>query len=273
LVRIGHLIEGGPCVRCSSQRFRELLGQPNRLKDDFVATVSHELRTPLTAIKGYNKILLRSSHKLGAEERHSMLVAADRQGDQLNRLIEDLLIVSRIESHDDRLTVAPVALDALARRVVEDLGARDQRHTLDVDFPSGVPFIDTDSGKVLQVLTNLVENAIKCTPENTKVSIRRAERSGSVAVSVEDQGPGIPPELHEKVFERFYQIDSSSTREVGGTGLGLYICRRLAEELGGSLVLERSDHRGSVFTPLLPTRETHDGPETPELKEAVGAAA
>jgi len=112
--------------------------------------------------------------------------------------------------------------------------------------------VESDERKVRQILVNLLENAIKYSPEGTTVTVRCRVEDDGVAGLVEDRGPGIPKELHQKVFERFYQADQSTTRTVGGTGLGLYICQRLAEVLGGRVTLERSDDRGSVFKVWVP---------------------
>ena len=113
----------------------------------------------------------------------------------------------------------------------------------------------TDEAKLHQIVSNLVENALKYSPPDTRVTIRAVERDGGVVISVQDEGPGIPPYAHEKIFDRFYQVDSSATRAVGGTGLGLYICRRMADSVGGKVWLERSTDSGTVFclwVPLVP---------------------
>lgn len=224
----------------------------NRLKDEFVAVVSHELRTPLTSIQGYVKTLIQLSDELGEEQRRSFLEAADRQGDRLRRLIEQLLIVGRLESHVEPLTVSALSLGQLTRHVVDELRPLAHGHTFDVRFSPNLSLVETDEAKVHQILTNLIENALKYSPPDTRVTIRGLEAATGVVVSVEDEGPGIPPEAQERVFERFYQADQSITRSVGGTGLGLYICKRLAETIGARLWLERSGQGGSEFRLLVP---------------------
>jgi signal transduction histidine kinase len=143
-------------------------------------------------------------------------------------------------------------LAALARQVVEDTRSRAAGHRLRLRVEGEVPTVESDERKVRQILVNLVENAIKYTPEGTDVTVRCRPEAEGVAATVEDQGSGIPPELHQKIFERFYQVDQSSTRTVGGTGLGLYICQRLAEIIGGRVTLDRSDEDGSVFKVWIP---------------------
>ncbi|MDQ3660122.1 MAG: ATP-binding protein [Actinomycetota bacterium] len=228
------------------------LTEMNRLKDDFVATVSHELRTPLTSISGYIKILARKSDKLSSEQKSLFVNTIEEQSDRLRCLIEDLLIVSRIESGNHSISESSVSLRDLATAVSEEIGARSSRHRFEIALSSDFPLLLTDAEKLRQILANLVENASKYTPPDTTIYISGRREGDGVAISVEDEGAGVPAHLHEKVFERFYQVDQSSTRRNGGTGLGLYICRKLAEVLGGSLALERSDGAGSIFTLRLP---------------------
>lgn len=236
-----------------------------RTKDDFVAVVSHELRTPLTSIQGYLKTMLQLGPQLGPEQERSFLEAADRQSDRLRRLIEQLLSVARLESHVEPLTVSLVSLEQVARHVVDELRASAHGHTFDLRFDPTLPPIETDESKVHQILSNLVENAVKYSPPDTRVTIRGARMGDGLVVSVEDEGRGIPEEAQERIFERFYQVDSSATRSVGGTGLGLYICRKLADALGGRLWLERSGPDGTVFRLWVPS--------TPVPDEERGAAA
>jgi signal transduction histidine kinase len=224
----------------------------NRMKDDFVAVVSHELRTPLTSIQGYIKTLRQLSSDLPPDQRDSFLEAADRQGDRLRRLIEQLLVVGRLETHVEPLAVSLVSIERLTANVVDELRMGAGGHEFDVRIDPNLPAIRSDDGKVHQILSNLVENALKYTPPETQVTIAAEPTANGVVVSVTDQGPGIPDEHRERIFERFYQVDQSATRRVGGTGLGLYICMKMAENLGGRLWLARSDERGSVFSFFVP---------------------
>ena len=225
----------------------------SRTKDEFVAVVSHELRTPLTSIQGYIKTMLQLSVKLPEEQRRSFLEAADRQSDRLRRLIEQLLIVGRLEGSADALTRSWVDMDRLAAEVVDELRARANGHTFDVRIPEHLPPLYTDEGKLHQILSNLVENALKYAPPDTRITIGAEPGVDGVVVRVLDEGGGIPQDVHDRIFERFFQVDQSATRRVGGTGLGLYICRRMAEAIGGELSLVRSDDAGSEFSLLVPT--------------------
>ena len=236
----------------------------SRMKDDFVAVVSHELRTPLTSIQGYIKTLLQLGPDLGEEQRRSFLEASDRQSGRLRRLIEQLLAVARLESQVEPLTLSYSSVDQVAQRVVDELRVSAHGHTFDLRFPAGLPLINTDEEKVHQVLSNLVENALKYSPPDTRIAVRAEERDGGILIRVEDEGRGIPREAHDRIFDRFYQVDSSATRSVGGTGLGLYICRKTAETLGGRLRLERSGPEGTVFSFWLPERPGNSGSASEE---------
>lgn len=228
------------------------LTEMNRLKDDFVAAVSHELRTPLTSIQGYIKTLLRPEMRdYDREAQHSFLEAVDRQSERLRSLIEDLLVVARLDAHEVTPTWTPVHIDDVVERVLVELRDRKTSHDLVAEV-ADVPTVDSDEGKIQQIITNLVDNACKYSPVGTTVRVEAHVEGEGVNVSVIDQGHGIPADEHERIFDRFYQVDQSSTRQAGGTGLGLYLCRRLADALGGRIWLERSDEKGSTFSFWVP---------------------
>jgi signal transduction histidine kinase len=239
------------------------LTEMNRLKDDFVAAVSHELRTPLTSIQGYVKTLLRPEVEFDSAQQRSFLEAVDRQSDRLRNLIEDLLAVSRLESEEMRTASAVVSIPSLVERVVEELGDRKTSHPVELDFEDGWPVVVSDEGKIHQILLNLIDNAFKYTPDGVTVVVQGRREGEGVVLSVTDHGPGIEPEFQDRIFDRFYQVDQSSTREVGGTGLGLYICRRLGEAIGGRVWLESSSDQGSTFSLWLPLT-------TPEVGGSLG---
>jgi signal transduction histidine kinase len=239
----------------------------SRVKDDFAAVVSHELRTPLTSIQGYIKTVLQLEDDLGDAQRRSFLQAADRQGERLRRLIEQLLAVARLESHVEPLSVALVDLDEVTRQVVDELRPLAHGHTFDLRFHTGLPVVETDEAKLHQILSNLVENALKYSPPDTRVTIKAVHVDGGIEVSVHDEGPGIPAEEQARVFDRFYQVDSSPTRKVGGTGLGLYICRKMAEAIGGRVWLRRSNASGSVFCVFVPDVPPHVDDDEPASEE------
>jgi signal transduction histidine kinase len=225
----------------------------SRLKDEFVATVSHELRTPITNVQGFVKTLLREDVRFTQAEQEEFLVAADRNAERLQRLIEDLLFASRLESSGPQPKSNDViGLAGLLHRLVEDEAGGDRKRRIDVVIPDAVPPIQSDEDDVYRILRNLVDNALKYSPDDQPVTISAAVDQAGVVVRVHDRGPGIGPGEQERIFDRFYQVDQSTTRMVGGVGMGLYICRRLAERLGARTWLERSDASGSVFAVWLP---------------------
>jgi signal transduction histidine kinase len=230
----------------------EHLQEMNRLKDDFVASVSHELRTPLTSIQGYIKTIRRKLNRLRPDQLSSFLQIVDEQSDHLRELIEDLLIVSRLESNEAQASFKEVSVPAVLRDIAKEFASHRGSHEVELSLPDLFPAVETDENKVRQIVSNFVDNAMKYTPHGTAVHLRATTSEDHAVITVEDEGPGIPVHLHERIFERFYQVDQSTTRTTGGTGLGLYICRRLADVMGAEVKLERSDERGSVFSLTLP---------------------
>ena len=229
------------------------LTEMNELKDDFVAAVSHELRTPLTSIQGYVKTLLRPDmDDFDPVQRRAFLEVIDRQGERLRHLIEDLLVVARLEAHQVKAVVGPVNIAQLAEGVVTDLREYLAQHPITVEISPDLPVLQSDEGKLNQILTNLVDNATKYSGDGAPIKVTARVEGKGINVSVTDGGPGIPAEAQEKIFDRFYQVDQTSTRQRGGTGLGLYICRRLAESVGGRLWLEGSSSNGSTFSLWVP---------------------
>ncbi|MEA2579758.1 MAG: two-component system, NtrC family, sensor kinase [Actinomycetota bacterium] len=225
-----------------------------RAKDDFVAVVSHELRTPLTSIQGYVKTMLQLAGDLPEDQRKTFLEAADRQSDRLRHMIEQLLVVARLESDVEPVELSLVSIPRLASDVVDELRPQAHGHVFDLRSPSDLPSIQTDEAKVHQILSNLVENALKYAPPDTRISLHAEPGVRGIVISVSDEGPGIPEESRDRIFERFYQVDQSATRRVGGTGLGLYICTKMADAIGARLWLARSADAGSEFALFLPER-------------------
>lgn len=233
----------------------------SRLKDEFVATVSHELRTPLTNVQGFVKTLLRRDVRFTPAEQHEFLVAADRHTERLKRLIEDILFASRVES-DEPLSrpTQEIGLAGLITRLVEDEAYGEGRERIDVVISDMVPPVLGTEEDVYRIVRNLIDNALKYSPADQRVTVTVVVDADHVVVRVRDRGSGIAPEQRDRIFDRFYQVDQSDTRRVGGVGMGLYICRRAAERLGARLWLDRSDASGSVFAVRLPTadRTGHD---------------
>ena len=234
----------------------------NRQKAEFVAAVSHELRTPLASVLGSVQTIHRLGSRLAPDDAEQLLEAALGQGARLRRLIEDLLLVAAAEhrtAHSQRQPVDPAPLLAdLEGQFHAATG--EQRLTVVVDPEVGT--ICTDEDKLARVLTNLVENAFKYAPDGP-IEVRCFRARHSATFTVADHGPGVPAHERDRIFERFVQLDQSSTRRQGGTGLGLHLCRNVAELLGGSLsVRGRDDGRpGAVFALAIPDGQPAAGPD------------
>jgi signal transduction histidine kinase len=228
------------------------LTEMNRLKDDFVAAVSHELRTPLTSIQGYVKTLLRPNVTWPADQQKDFIETIDRQADRLRNLIEDLLAVSRLEADRDAPELTTLSLQQMSQQITDDLPSRGPSHSMVIEFAEDFPEVKTDESMVHQIVSNLVDNALKYAPTDSTITITGRSEGRNVVISVRDEGGGIPEDAQDRIFDRFYQVDQSSTRAAGGTGLGLYICRKLADAIGGELWLESSDDQGSVFSLRIP---------------------
>ena len=245
----------------------------NRLKDEFVATVSHELRTPVTNIQGFVKTLLRRDVRFAPQQQEEFLMRADRQSERLRHLIEDLLFASRIESSEEPRPSDVIGLAGLITRVVCDETDGDERKRIDVEFSRRLPPIAGVEEDVYRIVRNLVDNGLKYSPPDARITITGIVEADDVVVRVRDRGPGIDPAERERIFDRFYQVDQSSTRRVGGVGMGLYICRRAAERLGGSVWLDRSDASGSVFAVRLPIGHDPGGRARPPDVATIPATA
>jgi signal transduction histidine kinase len=228
------------------------LNEINQMKDDLIASTSHELRTPLTSIQGFVKTLLRPDVHLSVDEQRSFLETVARQSDRLTHMVEDLLTASRLESERIDLALASVSVPGLVLRVIDEVRPQAGDHRFDLRLEEATPDVLSDAERIQQILLNLIVNAIKYSPRATTITVEARAHDEGVLVSVRDQGGGIPPESQERIFDRFYQVDQSATRPAAGVGLGLYICRKLSESLGGRLWLERSDAEGSAFELWIP---------------------
>ncbi|TAK21916.1 MAG: hypothetical protein EPO26_13125 [Chloroflexota bacterium] len=228
----------------------DALQELNRLKDEFVAQVSHELRGPLVPISGYSELLAMGQADPEQTARYGEAIR--ESASRLNRLVEDLLDLGRIESGRYHLERAAVDLRDLIERVARDSGAVSSRHHVVVDAPSDLPTVDADPDRVTQVVTNLVTNAIRYSPEGGEIRTRLRRENGFVVTEVIDRGVGIPPEHVERVFEKFYRVENTVTRQVRGTGLGLAICQELVRAHGGKIWVESLVGVGSRFSFTLP---------------------
>jgi signal transduction histidine kinase/PAS domain-containing protein len=235
-------------------RLYERAQAASEAKSGFLATMSHELRTPLNALEGYSSLLEEGIYGPVNEAQRGALARMRRARAHLMELIDQVLDVARVEAGTKRARPEPVRLPALVRDVAEALrGAADARGlALAVAAADDVPTVRTDPGMVRQILANLVGNAVKFTERGGSITVRLSAPGDGVSLEVADTGEGIPPELHERVFEPFFQADSSTTRREGGVGLGLALSREFARLLGGDLTLRSAPGEGTTFTLRLP---------------------
>ena len=223
-----------------------------QVRSDFVAAVSHELRTPLTAILGYAELLEGRWEQFDDAQRlagmRKIVLSANRQ----RRLVEELLLLTRIESRDVLVQIHPVPVDELVRRAIEDVVATYRGQGVSASGPEHLP-VATDADRAVQVLVNLLDNAAKYSPEGCQISVIWQLEDETVAIRVRDFGTGIPASGREALFTRFGRLPGSRARSGRvGTGLGLYLSRQLATAMGGSLDLEHTSREGSTFALRLP---------------------
>jgi two-component system phosphate regulon sensor histidine kinase PhoR len=227
-----------------------------RMRQEFVANVSHELKTPLASIKAYSETLLDwALHDEAVNVR--FLRGIEEQADRLNQLILDLLSLARLESGQEVFQHGPLGLAPVVGACVEShrdrAAAKSQSLALDLGPLDGEVLVVADEEALRQILDNLIDNALKYTPEGGRVVVScRPEGEGAIAVEVADTGIGIPRDDLPRVFERFYRVDKARSRELGGTGLGLSIVKHLVQSIGGQVSVESRLGAGSKFTVLLP---------------------
>jgi PAS domain S-box-containing protein len=224
-----------------------------QLKSDFVSTISHELRTPLAAIYGAALTLQRDDVRLEDSQRSGLLDVISGEADRLARIVNDILWASRLDS--GQMGIAIVSCDAT--QLTNTVAGAVRAHApgdveLVVDAAEGLPHVAADPDKLRQVLTNLIDNAVKYSPDGGRVRVGLAQSGNCVRFRIEDQGLGIPQAEQARIFEKFFRLDPNLTRGVGGTGLGLYICRELVDRMHGRIWVSSDGRRGSTFTVELP---------------------
>jgi two-component system phosphate regulon sensor histidine kinase PhoR len=233
------------------------LKQLERTREEFVANVSHELRTPLSLIKGYVETLLDGARN-NPEVSERFLRIIERNTQRLDLLIQDLLTISALESGRVKLNLQPVALRPLAEKILADL--KKPAEAKDVHLVNELPDLTVtgDASRLEQVFANLVDNAIKYGRAQGTVTVggRKAD-ANKIEVFVRDDGPGIPPESLDRIFERFYRVDKARSREQGGTGLGLSIVKHIVQNHGGEAWAKSESGKGATFFFTLPAAQNN----------------
>jgi PAS domain S-box-containing protein len=247
-------------------RQREL----ERLRGDFVARVSHELRTPLTPIRGFASILLRRGEHLDADQRHDALERIVERADHLSDLVEDLLLVTRLDRREleELVHPRPTPLAPVLEAAAETARTRDPARTISIHLAPGTGEALADPERVRQIVVALLDNACLYSPPDTPIEVELDQEEDEVRVRVVDHGPGIPRDRRETIFEQFHRLEDPLTMQTGGVGLGLFIARRLAEAMHGTLMIEDARNgRGATFVLQLPAAE----PVTDERSSSIGA--
>jgi signal transduction histidine kinase len=248
-------VAGQASVSVENQRLHERIKEVNerlqeydKMKSEFVAIIAHDFRSPLMAIRGFAELVLEDTD-LPLESRQEFMQTIMDQTDDLARLANDTLLISRMETGEIQygwrdLELAPLILEAVP------LGL--SRHSVQTDVPADLPTIVADGDQLKQLLGNLLSNAVKYSPDGGAITVRARSRGQHMLIEVADQGLGIPADQMGRLFQKFERVRSDDHMRVSGTGLGLYICRRIAEGHGGKIWVESQPGQGSTFSILLP---------------------
>ncbi len=244
-------VPGGGEIGVLADRFREMaarLSEAEELERNFLMSVSHELRTPLTAIRGHVEAL-REGVVTDEETRVASLTVIAAEAERLERLVGDVLDLAKLDARRFTVLQEEVDMERLVDRAYTAFGEEARRRGIDYRCAvDAKPVIMTDGDRVLQIISNLLSNAFRWTPDGGRIGLELKASNGNVSVAVDDNGPGIPPGEQERIFRPFW------SRDGGGTGLGLAIARELAAALGGEIHLRSSPERGSRFELVLPSR-------------------
>jgi len=262
--QIGVVVENARLVEEASEI--GILQELNRLRSELIANVSHELRTPLGLIKVFCTTLLREDVEFDHETQREFLHNIDEETERLEKIVDNLLDLSRMESGRLRLDKHPTDIGRLAREVMDtiELDVQIRQHRFVHDFPSHPLMGTVDAKRIEQVLRNLLSNAVKYSPDGGTITVRGYGDKWQILVEVSDEGIGIPPQDLERVFERFYRVENENTQRVSGAGLGLAVCRGIVEAHGGHVWAESTPGVGSTFYFALPFDKLS---ETSEVSE------
>ncbi len=251
LMRVAHLPDGKSLIRFVD---RSEARAAEQMRVDFVANASHELRTPLATLIGYTETLREQSDDIDAETRERFLAVVHDEARRMQHVVEDLISLSRIEAEKFSAPTDAVALQPLIGQAID--GARriaeERKSELVIDVSPDLPSIAADRGQILQLLDNLLTNALRYGEPGTPVIVAARAEGPMVRLSVADQGEGIGPEHIARVTERFYRVDTSRSRSIGGTGLGLSIVKHIVERHRGRLSIDSELGRGTTVHVVLP---------------------
>lgn len=244
-------------LRRQAEETRALI-QLNRLKDEFISTVSHELRTPLTSIVGFGELLVAG--RVPSDETSATIEHIYQAAGHLAKLVDDLLDVSRLDAGRLHLAIRRDDLVTLVRQVAAEMGGASQRHQISVDAPAEPIWVDVDGRRMRQVLINLIANAIRYSPNGGPITIHVETCESDALVTVADRGIGMPPQVLERIFDRFYRAPNAPAA-TAATGLGLALCHGLVKAHGGRIWAEsEGEGRGSRLRFTIPRSQATPDP-------------
>jgi signal transduction histidine kinase len=232
---------------------KEKAEESDRLKTAFLHNVSHEIRTPMNAIIGFSTLL--NEPDLTEEDRHQFVDIIFQSGSQLLSIINDIVDIANVETGQAKINMREVNLNAIMKSLNDQYIINVKQNNISISLTTSLSDDDsnilTDSTKLVQILTNLINNAVKFTKDG-KIDFGYTLKDGFIEFFVKDTGIGIPLEFHTRIFERFYQVDSTVSRQYSGTGLGLSICKGYVELLGGTIRVESESGKGTLFVFTIP---------------------
>jgi two-component system sensor histidine kinase KdpD len=238
----------------------------NKIKTEFLAMISHELRTPLTSIIGFTTTLLAEDVAWEPDEQRDFIQTIQREANRLQELIDHLLDLSRLEAGMLPISLEPHSLNEIMEDALPQFHILTSRQTLTMHLPANLPPVYVDAKRIAQVLVNLVRNASTYAPEGTEISISASVRGGFVQINVNDQGPGIPPADHKRVFKAFRRGVNVENGSAQGAGLGLAICKGLVEAHGGRIWIKKITTPGATISFTIPLVPLHS-PSIPAEEE------
>jgi two-component system sensor histidine kinase KdpD len=242
----------------------EILRATERLQSALLNSISHDLRTPLASITGVLDTLRLEDDFLGPEARLELVETAYGEAGRLNRLVGNLLDMSRLESGSMRISLQPGDVQDVVSSALDSLGQRLEGHPVQLDFPGDLPLVPMDYVLINQVLINLLDNAAKFSPEGSPIDVGVRYADSAVTIAVEDRGPGIPEEDIQRIFEKFYRV--KRFENVVGTGLGLSICKGIVEAHGGKIWAENRPGGGGKLAFSLPVKIPRPAAQTNETE-------
>ncbi len=232
------------------------LEEANRLKAELISVLAHEMRTPLASIKGYSTALLLEDVQWEPEKQREFLEIIDAECDNLSEIVRDLLESSMIDAGLLEIEREPILMPRLAREVMREIARRTKIHRFLVTFPDEFPIIEADPERIRQVLHNLLDNAVKYSPDGGLVVVRGEVSPSEVIISVADQGVGIAPEDLNRLFDKYFRVKSGPGRRVPGTGLGLPIAQNIIKGHGGRIWAESQLGKGTTLYFSIPLGKT-----------------